>query len=93
MGINLFTFDFSGCGNSEGEHVTLGWKETDDLRSVIEYLKNSGTVSKIAFWGRSMGAATSLLLQGALKADELPTYGASCLVLDSSFATLTLLIN
>jgi predicted alpha/beta-fold hydrolase len=25
--INLFSFDFSGCGNSEGEWVTLGWKE------------------------------------------------------------------
>lgn len=26
-GINLLSFDFSGCGNSEGEWVTLGWKE------------------------------------------------------------------
>lgn len=27
IGIDLLTFDFSGCGNSQGEWVTLGWKE------------------------------------------------------------------
>ncbi len=31
LGINLFSFDFSGCGKSEGEWVTLGWKERKDL--------------------------------------------------------------
>jgi len=31
LGINLCSFDFSGCGNSEGEWVTLGHKEKDDL--------------------------------------------------------------
>ncbi len=38
-GINLFSFDFSGCGNSEGEWVTLGWKEKNDLTAVIQYLE------------------------------------------------------
>jgi len=27
MGMTVFTFDFSGCGRSEGEWVTLGYKE------------------------------------------------------------------
>jgi len=31
QGINLCTFDFSGCGNSEGDWVTLGHKEKFDL--------------------------------------------------------------
>jgi alpha/beta superfamily hydrolase len=60
LGINLFCFDFSGCGNSEGDWVTLGWKEKDDLECVINYLKSLESVSKIGFWGRSMGAATAL---------------------------------
>ena len=34
-GINLFSFDFSGCGLSEGDWVTLGWKEKKDLQAVI----------------------------------------------------------
>jgi hypothetical protein len=27
MGMTVFTFDFSGCGRSEGDWVTLGFKE------------------------------------------------------------------
>jgi alpha/beta superfamily hydrolase len=27
MNITVFAFDFSGCGKSEGEWVTLGYKE------------------------------------------------------------------
>lgn len=26
--IALLTFDFPGCGNSEGEYITLGWTES-----------------------------------------------------------------
>ena len=37
-GLNLCTFDFSGCGKSQGNWVTLGHKEQDDLKVVIEYL-------------------------------------------------------
>ena len=39
MGIDLFTFDFSGCGNSGGKWVTLGWKEVDDLVAVLNHLQ------------------------------------------------------
>ena len=60
-GINLVAFDFSGCGNSEGEWVTLGWKEKHDLKAVIDYLIGLGTASKIGLWGRSMGAATAIM--------------------------------
>ena len=31
LNITVFAFDFSGCGHSEGEWVTLGYKEKDDL--------------------------------------------------------------
>mmetsp|Transcript_17308 Transcript_17308/g.16512 ORF Transcript_17308/g.16512 Transcript_17308/m.16512 type:complete len:90 (+) Transcript_17308:223-492(+) len=61
QGITLFCFDFSGCGLSEGKWVTLGWKEVHDLKAVTDYLLGLGTVSKIGFWGRSMGGATSIL--------------------------------
>ena len=38
LGMDLMTFDFSGCGNSRGEWVTLGWKEVDDLTAVLNWL-------------------------------------------------------
>jgi len=79
MGLDVFTFDFSGCGNSEGKWVTLGYKEKDDLHSVLEYLAEKDTTSKVVLWGRSMGSATALMYS---KQAPVPICG---LVLDSCF--------
>ena len=86
-GLNLCSFDFSGCGKSEGDWVTLGHKEQQDLQAVIEYLFEHKRVSTIGVWGRSMGAATSLLYMA-----ENPGT-VSCAVLDSGFSSLTDVIN
>lgn len=56
--IQLFVFDFAGCGLSEGEYISLGYYEIGDVQVVVDYLKNHEKVSKIALWGRSMGAVT-----------------------------------
>ncbi|WOL05451.1 hypothetical protein Cni_G14180 [Canna indica] len=79
--ITVFTLDFSGSGLSEGEHVTLGWYEKDDLKAVVDYLRADGNVSCIGLWGRSMGAVTSLMY-GA----EDPSIAG--IVLDSPFSNL-----
>jgi len=79
--ITLFCFDFAGSGQSEGEYVSLGWWEREDLKVVIEYLRGTGRVSTIALWGRSMGAATALL-----HAYRDPSIAG--LVLDSPFASM-----
>jgi pimeloyl-ACP methyl ester carboxylesterase len=81
MGISLFSFDFAGCGLSEGEYISLGYHEKDDCATVIEFLRASGRVSTIALWGRSMGSVTALL-HG--KSD--PSIAA--MVLDGPFASL-----
>lgn len=59
--INLFVFDFAGCGLSEGEYISLGWNEKEDVRIVINFIEKLPGVGKIGLWGRSMGAATALL--------------------------------
>ena len=59
--ITLLCFDFAGCGLSEGEYISLGWFEKDDLKMIVEYLRKERCVSTIGLWGRSMGAATSIL--------------------------------
>ncbi|XP_052734958.1 uncharacterized protein LOC108347171 isoform X5 [Vigna angularis] len=79
--ITVFTLDFSGSGISGGEHVTLGWNEKDDLKAVVNYLRDDGNVSLIGLWGRSMGAVTSLMY-GA----EDPSIAG--MVLDSPFSDL-----
>ncbi len=37
-GYGLCVFDFNSCGKSEGEFVTLGWREQDDLEKLINIL-------------------------------------------------------
>lgn len=59
--ISVFAFDFSGSGLSQGEFISLGFYEKDDVETVINYLRNSNKVSFIGLWGRSMGAVTALL--------------------------------
>jgi hypothetical protein len=41
MGITLFSFDFAACGRSEGEYISLGWFEREDVNCVIEFLRKS----------------------------------------------------
>lgn len=84
LGAKLVTLDFSGSGKSDGEYVSLGVHEKDDLQCLIKHLRDSGTVGKIGLWGRSMGAATCLL--HGRRDSEL-----ACMVCDSPFSSLVAL--
>ncbi|CAN1842282.1 Uncharacterized protein YqkD [Linum perenne] len=79
--ITVFTLDFSGSGLSDGEYVSLGWHEKDDLKAAVSYLRSNKNISCIGLWGRSMGAVTSILY-GA----EDPSIAG--MVLDSAFSNL-----
>ncbi len=35
MNCSLVVFDFAGCGLSEGEYISLGYYEKDDIAAVI----------------------------------------------------------
>eukprot|EP00943_MAST-04B_sp_MAST-4B-sp1_P002006 g2006.t1 len=60
-GCNFFSFDFSGSGMSEGEHVTWGWFENNDVVDVVKYVMGNIGCKKIVLWGRNLGAATAIL--------------------------------
>ncbi|CAB4275564.1 unnamed protein product [Prunus armeniaca] len=83
--ITVFTLDFSGSGLSDGDYVSLGWHERDDLKVVVSYLRSNKQISRIGLWGRSMGAVTCLLY-GA----EDPSIAG--MVLDSAFSNLYVLM-
>ena len=59
--INTFIFDFAGCGLSEGDYISLGYHEKNDLETIIDFVEKLPGVGNIGLWGRSMGAATILL--------------------------------
>ena len=84
MNVCLFCLDLSGSGQSDGQYISLGWFEREDVRLVVEYLRKTGRISTIGLWGRSMGAVTALL-----HGDRDPSIAG--MVLDSPFADLTVL--
>ena len=86
LNITVFAFDFSGCGKSQGEYISLGYYEREDVESVIEYLRKTNKVSTIGLWGRSMGAVTAIMY-----GDRDPSIAG--MVLDSAFASLKELIE
>ena len=87
LNITLFAFDFYGCGKSEGDYISLGWYESDDVECVINFLKKTNTVSTIGLWGRSMGAVTALMYASR------ENNNLSAILLDSAFYSLKKLIE
>lgn len=41
MNVTMFAFDFAGCGKSEGDYISLGWYEREDVECVIKFLRDS----------------------------------------------------
>eukprot|EP01017_Pseudomicrothorax_dubius_P022708 TRINITY_DN24542_c0_g1_i2.p1 TRINITY_DN24542_c0_g1~~TRINITY_DN24542_c0_g1_i2.p1 ORF type:complete len:355 (+),score=69.68 TRINITY_DN24542_c0_g1_i2:132-1196(+) len=82
IGIIVCAFDFAGTGHSEGDYVSLGVNEPDDVEAVINHLRTSGKVTNIALWGRSMGAVAAIRYQ-------LRDPCIFAVVADSPFASLT----
>lgn len=79
---NLVLFDLRNHGRSSGTETTLGVREQDDVRAILEWLEREKAPDRVALFGISMGGATA-----ANVADDDPRIDA--LVLDSTHATLT----
>lgn len=57
-GYNVLTFDFSGCGESDDDTLTVN-KQVDDLKSALKFVK-SKRYKKIGLFGHSLGGLISL---------------------------------
>jgi pimeloyl-ACP methyl ester carboxylesterase len=58
QGYNVFSFDFTGCGESDDALLTSA-QQADDFRSSIAYAKSRG-MKRIALVGNSMGSYIAL---------------------------------
>lgn len=85
-GLAVCCFDFGGCGSSEGDLVTLGLRETEDVQVIIKHLRERAKCGLVALWGRSMGAVTAVRYAGQ-------DGSVSGLVLDSPYAHLPTLLT
>ncbi|KAJ8601851.1 hypothetical protein CTAYLR_002654 [Chrysophaeum taylorii] len=82
LNLSLLALDLSGSGHSDGEFVSLGYYEREDVAAVVDFLASTCGVARVGLWGRSMGATTSLLYASTLSPD------AACVVSDSAFSSL-----
>jgi pimeloyl-ACP methyl ester carboxylesterase len=83
-GYGILLFDFRAHGRSDGRITSIGLHEWQDIKAAIAAAKKLGFIadgSKLAAYGRSMGAAA--LINGAAKLPEIDAF-----VLESSFERL-----
>ncbi len=69
-GVLVFRFDFSGCGESEGDFSETSLsKLKSDLSEILEFVKSQPTVdtSRIGILGQSLGTAITVTLEPEVK--------------------------
>ena len=82
LGYNILLIDNRGNGNSEGEHVTYGYKEHLDIIKWIGYLTNKVDDVKICLYGVSLGASSICMALGSVLPENV-----KCAVEDSGYST------
>jgi pimeloyl-ACP methyl ester carboxylesterase len=70
-GFAILMFDFQAEGESDGDHISIGFRESDDARAALEFLKRSAPREKVGAIGSSMGGAAALLGTAPLQVDAL----------------------
>ena len=78
-GITVYLFDNAGCGQSEGDYISLGFYESQDMRYILYNLETNFNLGPFILWGRSMGAASAIMT-------HYPN--VSGIIVDSTFSTL-----
>ena len=81
-GFSALLIDLQGHGETPGEAITFGYRESSDVTAALSWLRSAGSAPrKLGIIGCSMGGAATLLAQQ-------PT-GADALVLEAVFPRIT----
>jgi pimeloyl-ACP methyl ester carboxylesterase len=74
----LVSFDFPGCGISEGDNIPLDGSGDQNATGCVKFLEKELGFTDFCLWGRSIGA--SIALQAASRSHIF-----KCVVADSGF--------
>jgi pimeloyl-ACP methyl ester carboxylesterase len=80
-GFNVFMFDFRAHGRSDGDCVSMGMYEKEDLLGALDMLAECKGIERVGVLGFSMGAAVALIT--AALSERI-----GAIVADSSFGRL-----
>lgn len=70
-GYSVCLIDMQAHGETKGEKVTFGYKESDDVIATVNYLKRVMGYKKIGILGTSLGGAAALYQSKKIKADAI----------------------
>ncbi|RYZ60380.1 MAG: alpha/beta fold hydrolase [Proteobacteria bacterium] len=66
IGLRPFLIDFRGSGESSGYDTSIGYKEAEDVKAAVDYIRREFPLLPIVIYGKSMGAAAALRAVGVL---------------------------
>lgn len=60
-GYSVLMIDFTSHGESPGNAITMGYRESADVTAAVKFVQNRSPENKIGVVGRSLGGASALL--------------------------------
>ena len=70
-GYSVLLIDFQATGETQGDHITFGWKESRDVLAAIDFIHQTNPTTPVAIIGSSLGGVAALLATPPLKIDAL----------------------
>jgi alpha-beta hydrolase superfamily lysophospholipase len=69
-GYSVLLIDFQATGETKGDHITFGWKESRDALAAVDFIHQVDP-SRVAIIGSSLGGVATLLATPPLKVNAL----------------------
>lgn len=70
-GYSVLLIDFQATGESTGDHITFGWKESRDVLAAIDFVRQAEPTAPVSIIGSSLGGVAALLATPPLKINAL----------------------
>ncbi|MDQ3585045.1 MAG: alpha/beta fold hydrolase [Acidobacteriota bacterium] len=70
-GYTVLLFDFQAHGETPGERITFGYRESHDARAAVAFLRANAPGERVGIIGVSMGGAAMLLATPLIAADAV----------------------
>src|SRR5437899_3235533 len=68
-GYSVLLIDFQATGETKGDHITFGWKESRDVLAAITFVRHIDPTARVAIIGSSLGGVAALLATPPLRVD------------------------
>lgn len=70
-GYSTLLIDFQATGETKGDRITFGWKESRDVLAAVEFIRKTQPAGHVGIIGSSLGGAAALFAHPPLKVDAL----------------------